>query len=161
MMLCIAFLGVCGILFQMNIERIREMAEADLKIDGTELGDESIRIPQLHGKYLNIFHDESLVLRKLEADYKMLRKQKWEYYSGKMSQEDLKALGWEPFGHRILRQDLDVYMESDQDMIRLIAKMDLQKAKVDYLDSLLKGINNRQWVIRNSIEWKKFLSGVT
>jgi hypothetical protein len=145
----------------MNIERIREMAEADLKIDGTELGDESIRIPQLHGKYLNIFHDESLVLRKLEADYKMLRKQKWEYYNGKMSQEDLKALGWEPFGHRILRQDLDVYMESDQDMIRLIAKMDLQKAKVDYLDSLLKGINNRQWVIRNSIEWKKFLSGVT
>ena len=145
----------------MNIERIREMAEADLKIDGTELGDESIRIPQLHGKYLNIFHDESLVLRKLEADYKILRKQKWEYYNGKMSQEDLKALGWEPFGHRILRQDLDVYMESDQDMIRLIAKMDLQKAKVDYLDSLLKGINNRQWVIRNSIEWKKFLSGVT
>jgi hypothetical protein len=145
----------------MNIERIREMAEADLKIDGTELGDESIRIPQLHGKYLNIFHDESLVLRKLEADYKMLRKQKWEYYNGKMSQEDLKALGWEPFGHRILRQDLDVYMESDQDMIRLIAKMDLQKAKVDYLDSLLKGINNRQWVIRNSIEWRKFMSGVT
>jgi hypothetical protein len=145
----------------MNIERIREMAEADLKIDGTELGDESIRIPQLHGKYLNIFHDESLVLRKLEADYKILRKQKWEYYNGKMSQEDLKALGWEPFGHRILRQDLDVYMESDQDMIRIIGKMDLQKAKVDYLDSLLKGINNRQWVIRNSIEWKKFLSGVT
>lgn len=145
----------------MNIERIREMAEADLKIDGTELGDESIRIPQLHGKYLNIFHDESLVLRKLEADYKILRKQKWEYYNGKMSQEELKALGWEPFGHRILRQDLDVYMESDQDMIRLISKMDLQKAKVDYLDSLLKGINNRQWVIRNSIEWKKFLSGVT
>jgi hypothetical protein len=145
----------------MNIERIREMAEADLKIDGTELGDESIRIPQLHGKYLNIFHDESLVLRKLEADYKILRKQKWEYYNGKMSQEDLKALGWEPFGHRILRQDLDVYMDSDQDMIRIIGKMDLQKAKVDYLDSLLKGINNRQWVIRNSIEWKKFLSGVT
>lgn len=145
----------------MNIESIRQMAEADLRIDGTELGDESIRIPQLHGKWLNIFHDESLILRKLEADYKTLRKQKWEYYSGKMSQEELNALKWEPFGHRILRQDLDVYMDSDQDMIRLIMKIDMQKAKVDYLDSLLKGLNNRQWVIRNAIEWKKFLSGVT
>jgi hypothetical protein len=47
----------------MNIERIKQMVEADLKIDGTELGDESIRTPQLHGKYLNIYHDESLILK--------------------------------------------------------------------------------------------------
>ena len=57
----------------MNIERIKEMVEADLKIDGTELGDESIRTPQLHGKYLNIYHDESLILKKLDADWKIIR----------------------------------------------------------------------------------------
>jgi hypothetical protein len=145
----------------MNIDKIKEMVEADLKIDGTELGDESTRIPQLHGKYINIYHDESLVLRKLEADYKTLRKQKWEYYNGKLSQEELTALGWEPFGHRILRQDMDIYMESDADMIRIVSKIEMQRAKVDYLDSVIKGINNRQWVIRNAIEWRKFMSGVT
>jgi hypothetical protein len=145
----------------MNIEKIKEMVEKDLQIDGTELGDESNRIPQLHGKYLNIYHDESLILRKLETDWKILRKQKWEYYNGKMSQEELNKLGWEPFGHRILRQDMDIYMEADEDIIRLSSKIDLQKAKVDYLDSVMKGINNRQWVIRNSIEWRKFMSGVT
>lgn len=145
----------------MNIDKIKEMVETDLKIDGTELGDESTRIPQLHGKYINIYHDESLVLRKLEADYKTLRKQKWEYYNGKMSQEELTRLGWEPFGHRILRQDMDIYMESDEDMIRIVSKIEMQRAKVDYLDSVIKGINNRQWVIRNAIEWRKFMSGVT
>lgn len=145
----------------MNIERIKEMVEADLKIDGTELADESVRIPQLHSKYLNIMHDESLVLRKHETDYKVLRRQKWEYYSGKMSEDDLKNLGWEPFDHRILRQDLDVYLESDADLLRIQSKVDLQKQKVEYLDSILKGINNRQWVIRNAIEWRKFMSGVT
>jgi hypothetical protein len=145
----------------MNIERIREMAETDLKMDGTELADESVRIPQLHGKYLNIFHDESLVLRKYEADYKVLRRQKWEYYSGKMSKEELNALGWEQFDHRILRQDMDVYLESDVDLLKIQTKMDMQRQKVDYLDSILKGINNRQWVIRNAIEWRKFMSGVT
>lgn len=145
----------------MNIQVYQEMIEKDLKIDGTELADESIRIPQLHSKYLNFFHDESLLLRKHETEYKILRRQKWEYYTGKMSEDDLKALGWEPFDHRILRQDLDIYLESDSDLVRIQAKMDLQKQKVDYLDSILKGINNRQWVIRNAIEWRKFMSGVT
>ena len=144
----------------MNSERIKEMVETDLKIDGTELGDESIRIPQLHSKYLNIYHDESLILRKLDVDLKILQKQKWEYYNGKMSQQELATLGWEPFGHRILKQDLDIYLESDTDIIKHGSKIDLQKAKVEYLDSILKGINNRNWVIRNAIEWRKFMSGV-
>ena len=145
----------------MNIERIREMVEVDLKMDGTELADESIRIPQLHNKYLNIFHDENLVLRKYETDYKILRRQKWEYYSGKMSEDDLKSFGWQPFYHRILRQDLDVYLESDSDLLKIQSKVELQKQKVEYIDSLLKGINGRQWIIRNAIDWKKFISGVT
>lgn len=137
------------------------MVESDLKIDGTELGDESIRIPMLHGKFLNIFHDESLVLRKLNSDYSVLKKQKWEWYGGKADEDQLKSLGWEPFATRILRQDLELYMEADPDLIRLGSKIDLQKAKVEYLDSVIKGINNRQWVIRNAIEWRKFMSGVS
>lgn len=145
----------------MNIEQIKQLVEQELGIDPTELGDESLRVPKLHSKFMNIFHDESLLLRKYESEWRTLRKQKWEYYSGKMSQEDLKELGWEPFGHRILRQDIDIYLDSDPDMSKLNAKIELQKAKVDYLDATIKSINNRQWMIRNAIEWKKFMSGVT
>jgi hypothetical protein len=101
------------------------------------------------------------VLRKYETDYKILRRQKWEYYSGKMSEDDLKSFGWQPFDHRILRQDLDVYLESDSDLLKIQSKVELQKQKVEYIDSLLKGINSRQWIIRNAIDWKKFISGVT
>ena len=60
----------------MNIDSIKEMVGIDLAMDGTELADESVRIPLLHGKYLNIFHDESIILRKHDTDYKMLRKLK-------------------------------------------------------------------------------------
>lgn len=145
----------------MNIDTIKQMVEMELKIDGTELGDESLRIPMLHGKFLNIFHDESLVLRKLEADYRVLRKQKWEWYNGKLSQEELTALGWEPYATRILRQDMDIVMDADPDLIRAGQKVEMQRAKVDYLDSIIKQINNRNWVIRNAIEWRKFMSGVS
>jgi len=145
----------------MHIDTIKQMVEAELKIDGTELGDESLRIPVLHGKFLNIFHDESLVLRKDEADSRTLRRQKWEWYSGKMTQDELKELGWEPYAARILRQDMDIVMDADPDLIRAAQKVEMQRAKVDYLDSILKGINNRNWVIRNAIEWRKFMSGVS
>jgi len=145
----------------MNIDTIKQMVETELKIDGTELGDESLRIPVLHGKFLNIFHDESLILRKLDADYRILRKRKWEWYNGKMSQQELTDAGWEPFATRILRQDMDVYMEADPDLTKAMQRIDLQKAKVEYLDSVIKQINNRNWVIRNAIEWRKFMSGVS
>ena len=144
----------------MNFEKIKEMAEKDLAIDDTELGNESTRIPQLHNKYLVIFHDERLVLRKAQSDYRTLRKDKWEYYTGKMSQERLTELGWQPFQSRILRNDLDVYMDSDPDLSALRMKIEYQEEKVDYLESVLKGISQRHWVIRNSIEWRKFTNGI-
>lgn len=144
----------------MKFEQIREMVERDIPIDKTELGDESARIPQLHNKYLNLFHDERLVLSKMTADLNVLRKNKWEWMTGKLSQEQLAALGWEPFQTRIMRQDLDLYMDADADLNEAQAKITLQKEKTEYLESLLKAINQRHWVIRNSIEWRKFTQGV-
>ena len=56
---------------------------------------------------------------------------------------------------------MELYMDADPDLIRIGSKIDLQKAKVEYLDSVIKGINNRNWVIRNAIEWRKFMSGIS
>jgi hypothetical protein len=144
----------------MKLDQIRAMAERDINIDKTELGDESARIPQLHNKYLNMFHDERLVLSKMSVDYKILRKNKWEWMTGKMSQETLDLLKWEPFQTRIMRQDLDLYLDADSELNEAESRLTLQKEKVEYLESLLKGISQRHWVIRNAIEWRKFTQGV-
>ena len=144
----------------MNFDKIREMVAKDISIDKTELGDESARIPQLHNKYLNVFHDERLILHKMSADYKILRKNKWEWMTGKMSQELLDSLKWEPFQQRVMRQDLGLYLDADSHLTEQESKIALQTEKVEYLESLLKGISQRHWVIRNSIEWRKFTQGV-
>jgi len=144
----------------MKLDQIRAMAERDINIDKTELGDESARIPQLHNKYLNMFHDERLVLSKMSVDYKILRKNKWEWMTGKMSQETLDSLKWEPFQTRIMRQDLDLYLDADSELNEAESRLTLQKEKVEYLESLLKGISQRHWIIRNAIEWRKFTQGV-
>jgi len=144
----------------MKLDQIRAMAERDINIDKTELGDESARIPQLHNKYLNMFHDERLVLSKMSVDYKILRKNKWEWMTGKMSQETLDLLKWEPFQTRIMRQDLDLYLDADSELNEAESRLTLQKEKVEYLEALLKGISQRHWIIRNAIEWRKFTQGV-
>ena len=144
----------------MKLEDIRKMVEEDSIIDDTELDIESLKIPQLHNKYLNLYHDEKLLLSKIDSDLKKVIKVKWEYYTGKLDEDDLEELGLEPFQFKILKQDLDKYLNSDEDIIALSHKVEYQKEKISYLESILKELNTRHWKIRNAIDWRKFLSGV-
>jgi hypothetical protein len=143
----------------MLFDDIKKMAEVDLKFNESELDTESLRIPQLHGKYLNLLYDEKLVLRKWKNELSSLAKLKWEYYTGKMSEEDLKKYGWEPFSLRILKQDVELYMESDSDLNGRRDRVFVQEEKVNYLESILKMISSRQYHIRDAITWRKFING--
>jgi hypothetical protein len=144
----------------MDLKQIRDMAEKDLPIDETSLDRESLRIPLLHNKYLNILHDEKLLLQKYRIDFQKLQKIKWEYFTGKLDEETLKQKGWEPFPLRILKQDVELYMNSDEELVGLQAKMQYQEEKVNYLESIVKGLNTRQYHIRDAISWRKFINGV-
>ncbi|MBC8442648.1 MAG: recombination mediator protein UvsY [Proteobacteria bacterium] len=143
----------------MELSEIRKLVAQDMAIDETELDVASISIPQLHNKYLNIYLDEKLVLQKLTSDYNIMKRIKWEYYTGKLDKEQLEEYGWEPFRLKILKQDIDLYMESDEELQNISNRKVYQKEKINYLDAILKSINNRQWNIRNAIEWKKFING--
>ena len=143
----------------MDIESIKRMVDQDMKIDDLNLDLESLKTPQLHSKYLNLLHDESLSLHKATIEQKELRRLKWEYYLGKMDQETLDEKGWQPFGLKILRTDIDVYLESDKDLLRMEARIHYLKEKVKYIESVLQSIGRRGWDIKSAIEWKKFMSG--
>ncbi len=143
----------------MDISKIKQLVAEDMPIDDTELDIESMAIPQLHSKYLNIYMDEKLLLQKINSDYYRLKKMKWEYYTGKLDQDQLDEYGWEPFQLKILKQDIDLYMDSDEDLQKLINKQTYQKEKINYLDAILKSVNNRQWNIKGAIEWRKFING--
>lgn len=135
------------------------MAAQDARIDMADLATESANVPQLHSKWLNFFTDERLLLRRLMNEQKRLNRTKWEWFTGKLSQEELTELGWEPFDKRLLRADVAMYLEADDDLIKLSDKIAFQKAKVDFLEAVLKSINGRQWNIRGAIDWRKFTSG--
>jgi hypothetical protein len=144
----------------MNIDQIKANAEIDTSIDVNHLDEESSKIPQIHNKYLCILMDEKFILESLESKLKILKRDKWLYYSGKLSEEELKQKGWEPFQLNILKQDLDRFIDSDIDIITLSNKVFLQKEKVNYIESVIKIVSNKIWNIRSSIEWIKFTQGL-
>lgn len=135
------------------------MVAEDVIIDDTQLDAESLKLPQLHNKYLNFLLDAKLTLERKQNGYYRLRKHKWEYYTGKMDEVTLARLEWKPFDLKILRQDIGMYMESDDDLITLLEQIRYYKEVCEYLDAIIKEITYRHNKIRNAIDWKKFLAG--
>ena len=143
----------------MKLEDIQELWHRDSEIDYTELGTESIRIPQIHDKYLKIFTDERIRLKGVEFELSKLVRTKTEYYSGKMSQEELERHGWEQYLGRLLKNEITNYIESDNDVIKLKQQLVVLQEKVNYLDSVIRMINNRGFQIKNALDWLKFSHG--
>ena len=140
----------------MTLEELQEQVDKDLKINDTELDLESLKTPQLHNKYLKHYINFKLLMTRAESDYKILKRVKWEYYTGKASPEVYKQ---KPFNLKIMKSDLDKYLDSDEDLIKSKQKIEYLETVVNYLDRTLKIIGGRDWQIRNSIEWRKFTSG--
>lgn len=143
----------------MKLEEIQNHWEKDSCIDRAELGEESLRIPQLHSKYFKIYSDERMVLRALERSYSVLKHTKYEYYNGTISQEDLNSNGWEPCQLKILKSDIPMYIESDADIQKLQARIDMQQEKVEFVESIIKNLPSRGYQIKAAIDWERFKVG--
>lgn len=143
----------------MDIDEINKMWSEDCKINESDLIRESSKIPELHNKYYNLFYKEALRIKKLKADMIELEKAKTEYYNGSMDEFELKDKGWKPFALKVLRNDLEKYIQSDKDIIQLSLKLSLHEERGKYLESIIRQINNRNFIIKNMIDWAKFQAG--
>jgi len=143
----------------MKLEEIHQLWADDCDVNRMELGEESLKLPKLHSKYLNIMTTERMLLKRLEEDRKELVKLKHDYYRGILPEEDLKENGWTPFQLSVLKSDLPLYMDADQDIIKLNLKIAAQQEKVDVLEQIIRTIHNRGYLIKNAIEWEKFKVG--
>ena len=57
-----------------TLDDLFDLWAEDSKIDRTELGEEPIKIPQLHSKYYKLYSTERLKSVKLQEDLKILKK---------------------------------------------------------------------------------------
>ena len=136
-----------------------EIWSEDVKMDNLDLDTESLKIPNLHAKWLNILTKERQKLRRLTVKKQQLAKTLGEYYRGEMSEQELKDLGREPYLKTVLKADIHSYVDTDSDMIKLNLRASYQQEVVDVVEEIMKAVNGRQWNIRNAIEWRKFSNG--
>ena len=140
----------------MDLEQLQLEADKDLKINDTELDLESLKTPQLHNKYMKHYTKFKLLLTRTEDELKTIKRDKWEYYTGKADPSVYQA---KPFDLKIMRTDIDKYLEADEDIQRLSQKVAYLITVVDFLDKTLRVIVNRTYTIKNAIEWRRFTSG--
>ena len=140
----------------MDLEQLQELADKDLKINDTELDLESLKTPQLHNKYMKHLTKFKLLLTRAEDDLRTIKLFKWEYYTGK---SDPQVYQQKPFNLKILKQDVDKYIEADEEIQKATQKVKYLETVVDFLDKTIRVITNRTFTIKNAIDWRKFTSG--
>ena len=138
------------------IEDIISLWREDSKLDDTELDLESLKIPNLHAKYLKLLAENKVKLKALRVKQKQLYNTLYNYYKGDMNnKEDLAILKREPWPKTVLKQDMPMYIDADDDMVKLSAKKGMQEEVVGVCEEILKSINTRGFTIKNAIDWRR------
>ena len=145
----------------MKLVEIQEMWVADSRIDETNLGSESAKIPKLHAKYLNLLVNAKLTTRRSESEYLRMRRLKWRYYRGEMTQIELDELNWPQWqGIKPLKNEMDEFLKGDAELNAMEIKIKYLETMIYFLESVLQQIKARDWQIKTAVEWKKFLAGM-
>lgn len=145
-----------------TLENILEMWKEDCKIDNSSLDEVSRRTPSLHAKYIEIRSASKLKLQQEELKQKSLLRDKWLYYNGKMSQEQIAELGWkfDPFdGLKILKGEMEYYYSADEDIQESERKVAYWKNVVETVEEIINNLNWRHQTIGNMIKWRMFEAG--
>ena len=109
----------------------------DSKLTTNALDEDSRVTPALHSKYLEYLALTKLRLKKAEFQQKNLLKEKWMYYEGKLSKEELLDKGWkfDPYeGHLVTTKgSKEHYYNTDIDIQQ-------SEERIFYLQTLIDTI---------------------
>ena len=146
-----------------NLEAILEMWKKDSIIDEMQLDESSRDSAKLHSKYLELYSVNKIRLKKLDLDYKVILRDKFMHYNGKLTKDEMDEKGWDydPLnGLTVLKGDMDKWYDADPVIQGHQAKIEYQKEICDTLKEIMENIKWRHQNIKNMIEWRKFTSGI-
>lgn len=141
----------------MKLDDLLKEIEEDSRLDIQKLDREALKIPMLHAKYYRIWSEETSRLRMYYSQMNALRRELYEYYTGKAPDEEYNK---KPLEHRILKTDVQLYMDADERMNDMASKLDFQKNKVELIEKFMNQLSRRGFDIKSAIEFQKLQNGV-
>jgi hypothetical protein len=143
----------------MDIDKLSTEYGIDVAIDTLNLEEEFRRSPLLHAKYLWWWAEQNSKLSKYENELKKLWVIKFEFYSHGPSKEDrAKGLKLPPSG-MILKSNVPMYIEGDDEIIKLQSKIDETKILVSQLEKIVNQLAFRSKTIEGIVALRKFEAG--
>ncbi len=140
-----------------DLEKLQEMWQKDSIIDPDNLHDESLKISQLHAKYYTIYNTITLLREKARETYNKVRLERYNYYTGKAPAEVYVE---EPFPYKVREKDaIQRYMDADERLSKIDLKIKYYDITLKFLEEVIKMISNRNYSIKNTIEFMKFQAG--
>lgn len=143
-----------------SLEEIERMWEDDRKMFRDKLSQHNLEIPNLHGKYMTIYNTERIFNKTIELKKKQLYLTLRSYFSGTLDKITLEKYGWIPFGTKVLKSDLDIYIDSHDSWCDIEKQIEISNIKINLLEQILRLIMNRGFQIKNEIELVKWESGI-
>ena len=143
----------------MTFEELSASWEVDGRINQADVSDTARKLPNLHNKYYMMYVPAVLKLKKYKAELRVLHKLKGQWYRGELAEDELKHLEWAPQPLKILRQDIPDFIEGDADVIKLGLKIDHQEVFVNYLESIIRQIQNLNFTLKTIVDFERFKAG--
>lgn len=143
----------------MKIDDILNEWKKDTILDDLNLDTESVRIPNLHAKYITQLSDDRRLVRGYQSQKKQIISKLRNYYSGSATQEELTDIGREQFLGKTLKNEIMINVELDELIISIDAKISMLEVKILALEEIMKSINSRGYQIKNAIDWRRLTLG--
>jgi len=142
----------------LDINAIQQMWREDAKIDPDDLHNESLKIPELHAKYYEIFTNLLLLKKNCEENKKRIRHEKYEYYTGKAEAETYIQ---NPLDKKVRdKEHLQSCLNADTDISKINIKIEIYDVSLAFLQDIIKMLHNRCFQIKNSLDAQKYISGL-
>ena len=135
--------------------RIKE----DIKLNFLDIENELLRNSHLIGKWLTYQQNQKAKFLLIETEYKRLLSKKKRYLMGRLDDEERESNGWPVEGNKILKADLDMWLDADDEILKKKKHYLVQKQIVEFIDSTLSQVVDKKRSIKAYLDYKKWIEG--
>lgn len=143
----------------MKLEDLHKLWDKEQELDFSQ-PDKIIReTPLAHGRWWKFYTDEKQRYLTIKQEHDKLRLLKYEWYIGRMSDSERISLKWAIQPLKLLKTEVDDYLATDAELAPLATRVELQLLKLKFIEDGIKSINNRNFLLKNYLEWLRFSNG--
>ena len=138
-----------------SISELKEQVQDDLAIS-ENLDFAAVNNPKIHAKYLNLLLSFKNRYADAERTVRHIKRLRYDYWMGRAPTYAYKE---EPQPIKLLKNEVAVYLDSDEKVQEARNERDRLKHIVEYLESVVQAVKSRGFDIKNMIEYRKFMAG--